>query len=85
MLISWFIRMKIYFVCFVILGVRYVFSGHLHRNAGGFYKDLESVVTSAIGCQLGNNKSGFRIVKVQDEKITHEYYDFDSCPKIVNF
>lgn len=65
-------------------GVRYIFSGHFHRNAGGFYQDLESVVTSAIGGQLGNDKSGFRIVKVLDTKITHEYYDFDNCPKTVD-
>ncbi|KAK9506148.1 hypothetical protein O3M35_008136 [Rhynocoris fuscipes] len=65
-------------------GVRYVFCGHYHRNSGGFYKDLESIVTTAIGGQIGNDVSGFRIVKVLDEKISHEYYGFDDCPTVVN-
>ncbi|CAG7837529.1 unnamed protein product [Allacma fusca] len=54
-------------------GVRYIFTGHYHRNAGGFYKDVEQVVTSAIGGPLGNDPSGFRIVRVTEQGLTHEY------------
>ncbi|GIY04312.1 hypothetical protein CDAR_617431 [Caerostris darwini] len=61
--------------------VRTIFCGHYHRNAGGFYKDLELIVTSAVGCQLGKDKSGFRIVKVEEEKIAHEYLEFENAPK----
>ena len=34
------------------------------RNAGGFYRDLEVVVTSALGCQLGADTHGMRLVRV---------------------
>lgn len=55
-------------------GVRKVFCGHYHQNAGGFYKDkLELVVTSAIGAQLGGDKHGFRVVDVFENEIKHEY------------
>ena len=33
----------------------------LIRNAGGFYKDLEVIVTTAIGCQIGPGKTNSRL------------------------
>lgn len=38
------------------------------RNAGGFYRDLEVVITSAIGCQIGPDQHGMRLVKVTGTK-----------------
>lgn len=65
-------------------GIKYVFAGHYHRNAGGFDQELEMIVTSAIGQQINNDKdSGMRIVCVGSEKITHEYYELDSVPTCV--
>lgn len=62
-------------------GIKYVFAGHYHRNAGGFDEDLEMIVTSAIGQQINNDKdSGMRIVSVMQDKITHEYCELDSVP-----
>ncbi|XP_021266894.1 serine/threonine-protein phosphatase CPPED1 isoform X2 [Numida meleagris] len=58
-------------------GIKAVFSGHYHRNAGGCYRGLEMVVSSAIGCQLGEDKHGLRVVLVTDEKIVHRYYSLD--------
>ncbi|XP_061455538.1 serine/threonine-protein phosphatase CPPED1 [Rhineura floridana] len=58
-------------------GVKAVFSGHYHRNAGGSYKGLEMVVSSAIGCQLGEDTHGLRAVVVTAEKIVHRYYSLD--------
>jgi len=58
-------------------GIRYIFCGHYHRNAGGKFKDLELITTSAIGCQLGEDKSGIRIVKVTKNNIEHKYYGLD--------
>ncbi|XP_077173110.1 serine/threonine-protein phosphatase CPPED1 [Paroedura picta] len=58
-------------------GIKAVFSGHYHRNAGGSYKDLEMVVSSAIGCQLGEDTHGLRVVVVTAEKIVHRYYSLD--------
>ncbi|NXG82503.1 CPPED phosphatase, partial [Stercorarius parasiticus] len=58
-------------------GIKAVFSGHYHRNAGGFYRGLEMVVSSAIGCQLGEDPHGLRVVVVTDEKIVHRYYSLN--------
>ncbi|GIY75737.1 hypothetical protein CDAR_451641 [Caerostris darwini] len=65
--------------------VKAIFCGHIHLNAGGFYKDLEVVVTSAIGCQLGMDKSGFRVVKVEEDKLSHKYISIDDAPENLNF
>nr|XP_045377678.1 serine/threonine-protein phosphatase CPPED1 isoform X2 [Camelus bactrianus] len=58
-------------------GVKAVFSGHYHRHAGGTYQDLDMVVSSAIGCQLGKDTHGLRVVVVTAEKIVHRYYSLD--------
>jgi len=66
-------------------GIRKIFCGHYHRNAGGFFNDLEVVVTSAIGCQIGPDQHGMRIVNVKEEQIEHQYYplvDFPTNVKI---
>jgi len=63
-------------------GVKYVFCGHYHRNAGGCYKDLELIVTSAVGCPLGKDPSGFRIVNVAEDRITHKYIPFRNSPDV---
>ncbi|XP_046851255.1 serine/threonine-protein phosphatase CPPED1-like isoform X2 [Xenia sp. Carnegie-2017] len=64
-------------------GVRYVFAGHYHRNAGGFHGNLEMIVTSAIGFPLGDDENGIRIVTVMEEKITHEFVSLNEIPKSV--
>jgi serine/threonine-protein phosphatase CPPED1 len=67
-------------------GIKAVFCGHYHRNAGGFYKDLEVVTTTAIGAQLGDvDKSGMRVVKVFSNEIQHDYYPFKDFPDNVEF
>ncbi|XP_048188381.1 serine/threonine-protein phosphatase CPPED1 isoform X2 [Perognathus longimembris pacificus] len=58
-------------------GIKAVFSGHYHRNAGGTYQNLDMVVSSAIGCQLGKDTHGLRIVVVTAEKIVHRYCSLD--------
>ena len=65
-------------------GVKHVFAGHYHRNAGGFDGKLEMVVTSAIGLQLGVDKHGIRVVTVKEDAITHSYENLDNFPKIVD-
>ncbi|XP_065332262.1 serine/threonine-protein phosphatase CPPED1-like isoform X1 [Cloeon dipterum] len=64
-------------------GVKVVFCGHYHRNAGGFFEELEMVTTSAIGGQLGSDKSGMRIVKVFADHVKHEYFPFTQFPENV--
>lgn len=55
------------------VGVKHIFCGHFHKNAGGRYKDLELVITSAIGAPLGNDPSGYREVNVEEDNIKHRY------------
>jgi len=61
-------------------GIRKIFCGHFHRNAGGFYKDLEVIVTSAIGCQIGPDQHGMRIVQCREDKIVHTYHALNGDP-----
>ncbi|XP_039252151.2 serine/threonine-protein phosphatase CPPED1-like [Styela clava] len=73
---------------FADAGVSIVFSGHYHRNAGGFWKkeidgkmkQIECVVTSAIGAQLGKDKSGLSVVKVSQQSIQQKYYAIEDIP-----
>ncbi|KAI1896033.1 hypothetical protein AGOR_G00090630 [Albula goreensis] len=58
-------------------GVKAVFSGHYHRNAGGFHDDMDMVVSSAIGCQLGSDPHGVRVVVVTGGKVVHRYCSLD--------
>lgn len=64
-------------------GVKFIFAGHLHKNAIGRYKGLEMVTTGPVGKPLGNDPSGFRIVTVNKNKIEHRYYRLDSIPSTV--
>ena len=48
-------------------GVNKIFCGHAHFNCGGYYKNMEIVVTTAVGIQLGQDKHGIRLVQVQGE------------------
>lgn len=57
-----------------------MFCGHLHKNGGGKYKELECVVTTAIGYQLGTDKSGLRVVKVYQDHVDHQYYPLSEVP-----
>ncbi|KAI1291700.1 Serine/threonine-protein phosphatase CPPED1 [Halotydeus destructor] len=66
-------------------GVRFIFCGHYHRNTGGMFKDLELVVTSAIGAQLGDDGSGLRLVKVAEGSVNHRYYAMPDIPQNVQF
>ncbi|AWP17391.1 putative calcineurin-like phosphoesterase domain-containing protein 1 [Scophthalmus maximus] len=58
-------------------GVKAVFSGHYHRNAGGCHDGLDMVVSSAIGCQLGRDAHGVRVVVVTADGVVHRYHDLE--------
>ncbi len=61
-------------------GVKYLFSGHYHRNALGRDGDLEMITTGPVGKPLGDARSGIRVVIVTDGGITHKYYEFGEIP-----
>lgn len=56
-------------------GVRWVFSGHYHRNAEGRYGQTMYVTTGPVGKPLGGAKSGFRVVRIRGAAVTHEYVE----------
>ncbi len=64
-------------------GVSTVFSAHWHRNNYSFDGSLEMVTSGAVGYPLGADPSGFRIVKVYEDRIEHEYFGFDELPEVV--
>ena len=62
-------------------GVKQVFCGHYHANAGGADSDLEMIVSGPVGMPLRGGKSGLRIVTVAAESVKHRYYDFGELPE----
>lgn len=61
-------------------GVTNVFSGHWHQNNHAYFGDLEITASGAVGCPLGRDPSGLRIVKVYSDRIDHQYYGLDDVP-----
>ena len=57
-----------------------VFAGHAHRNILRSDGALELVTSGAVGYPLGDDPSGFRVVKVLDDSIEHKYFGFDDVP-----
>ena len=55
-------------------GAAAVFAGHMHRNEVAEDGGLMMVTTSAVGYPLGEDPSGFRVVTVSEDAISHEYY-----------
>ncbi|HCY43761.1 MAG TPA: metallophosphatase [Prolixibacteraceae bacterium] len=66
-------------------GVEAVFSGHHHNNGFATYGNIQMVTTSALGKPLGKAPSGFRIIKVYNDKIEHEFFGLDELPDSVVF
>lgn len=59
-------------------GVSMVFAGHYHNNALAKYDGIEMITTSAVGKPLGKAKSGFRVVNVYKDSISHKYVELPS-------
>lgn len=56
-------------------GVKMIFAGHYHNNSIAQYDGIEMITTSAVGKQLGNAKSGFNVVTVYKDSISHKYIE----------
>jgi serine/threonine-protein phosphatase CPPED1 len=65
-------------------GVRYVFAGHYHRNAGGTDGRLTEVVTGAVGMPIGDSVSGLRLVSVRNGAIDSRWYCLGDIPNQVS-
>ncbi len=64
-------------------GVRSVFAGHYHRNAGSTYGPLTEVVTGALGMPIGGSLSGLRLVSVSDDATESRWYCLGGIPNPV--
>src|SRR5436190_10331184 len=78
-------RRTTYLRMFHEAGVKYLFSGHYHRNAEGRDAEIEAITTGAVGKPLGGSKSGLRVVIVRDDRIEHQYYEFGDLPVKIEF
>lgn len=54
-------------------GVRLGLAGHLHRNVVARAGDFEMVTSAAVGYPLGEDPSGFRLVRHEAGTTTHTY------------
>ena len=61
-------------------GAAAVFAGHLHRNQVAEDDGLLMVTTGAVGYPLGKDPSGFRVVTVSEDGISHEYRGLPDTP-----
>ncbi len=73
-----------YLALFHDYGVKYLFSGHYHRNATAWDGELEAITSGPVGMPLGGGKSGLRVVIVRDDQLEHRYYDFGELPNRID-
>jgi len=71
---------KKYLDLFKANGVKYLFSGHYHRNSFGTDGNIQMVTTGPVGLALGKEPSGLRIISVSGNEISYPYYGLDSIP-----
>lgn len=62
-----------YLQLFEKYGVDFYLAGHLHKCARGEYNGIRLITSSAAGRQLGEDKSGYTVVKVGKEGPQVEY------------
>lgn len=65
-------RMR-YLDLFTEYNVTAFFSGHYHREAGGFHGTTEHIVTSSLGYPLGETPPGLRLVEVTSDGYSHTF------------
>jgi len=65
-------------------GVKYVFAGHLHRNAIARDGELTEIITGAVGMPLGGSLSGFRVVTAHGEALRSTWFCLAGIPNRVD-
>jgi 3',5'-cyclic AMP phosphodiesterase CpdA len=71
-----------YFELFSKSGVKAIFAGHHHQNGYGVHNGIEMVTTCAVGEPLGPDPVGIRLIKLEENKLKHQYFALDSIPDI---
>lgn len=64
-------------------GVSAVFAGHWHRNNYARNGSMLMVASGSVGYPLGDDPSGYRVVRVYEDRIDHDYYGFGRGPTSV--
>ena len=78
-------RRRLHLAMFREFGVKNLFSGHYHRNAGGRAGEIEMTTTGPVGMPLGEgSQSGLRVVTVRDSGLTHRYYQLGELPNQID-
>jgi len=66
-------------------GVKYLMSGHYHRNAVAQSGDIQMITTGPVGMPLGSGtQSGIRVAIVTDAGIRHQFYALGELPNRVD-
>jgi len=67
-------------------GVKYLVSGHYHRNAVATDGDLTNVTSGPVGKPQGgeNPQSGMRVFVVNDSGISHRFYSLGELPNQID-
>ena len=60
-------------------GVEAMFSGHWHRNNSASAGSFDMVVSGPVGVPLGDDPSGFRVVRVLKSGLDHTYHSLDEA------
>ena len=64
-------------------GASAVFAGHWHRNNYARLGNMLMVASGSVGYPLGADPSGYRVVRVYEDRIDHDYYGFGRGPTSV--
>ena len=78
------VRRAMHLGLFREFGVKYLFSGHYHRNTLARDGEMEAVTTGPVGMPQGGDKSGLRVVIVRDDGLEHRYYHFGEVPNRID-
>jgi 3',5'-cyclic AMP phosphodiesterase CpdA len=65
-------------------GVRYVYTGHYHRNAIAKDGQLTETVSGAVGMPQGGSLSGFRVVTAHGNTLDSTWFCFGGIPNQVD-
>lgn len=60
-------------------GVEAMFAGHWHRNNAASAGSFDMIVSGAVGVPLGDDPSGFRVVRVLESGLDHSYRALDEA------
>jgi DNA repair exonuclease SbcCD nuclease subunit len=71
---------KKYLAVMRLNGVDVAVAGHYHMNKIAKDGPMQMITTSAIGMPLGKDPSGFRVFRVYQDRVEHEYYGLDQVP-----